>query len=237
MTFLELCQDVHRQLALDSNAPGSLPTTTTAQVGTLGQIVQIVNEVYEDTQRDNIRAGWRLSEVSITVNAGATTVTVPSGYEELVGYGMQLSEQASQPYGMWKAATESQTLETTVFFYDSRDWNGIVERGFSVAQRPQFIIRQPTGSYRFASPVDATGTLRIWARREVEQMSGDSDTPILPTRYHKLISWRAVLRYAERTGLDANRYQSAAANVERLTEEMVFEYDPNIRPCVTFFGV
>lgn len=79
-------------------------------------------------------------------------------------------------------------------------WEEFTSRGYDVRQAPgipAIVTQTPTGEVTFHPPPSRSIVCRFTYTKVPQLLSDSSDEPTgLPSRYHKLIMWRAVMKYA-----------------------------------------
>lgn len=198
-TFLQLCQHVHRHVRIGEDAPGTAPLSVTGQQGVLAEIVGWVQDAYADIQAD--QDDWRFQEGSaiVLVPAGARTVDVAAStadYDAWRPYTGDLCRRHILAHYNGQGGADQQP----VWFVEWERWRGgMYERGAAgdaTGKPTQFTVR-PDGLLRLYPTPDAPVVLTLAYRRATQVLTGDNDVPILPTRHHDAIVWRALMFYAD----------------------------------------
>lgn len=185
MTFLELCQFVARESGVVS---GTNPTTVTGQSGSLADIVVWVNEAWRQIQNRHHNWRWMRGEFEGSLTAGTARYT---------GASFSLSRWAR-----WIEEADTLTLYLTatgvsdeggLTWLDWHKYRRMFERGTQTADRPVFASVSPAGELCFGSKPDATYTVRGEYQKKAQVLSVDADEPELPSQFHEMIAWYAVM--------------------------------------------
>ena len=236
MNYLQLAQRAAVECGVASNTAiqTALPTTVGA-TGSLGRIVNWINDAWTDIQMDSDEWDWMRS--SSILGGGIAFQTIAG--------------QASYPLG---AGVADFTADFTSDFFSASDGtNGVPEGSFgkwdrdtfrcqttaigyrdemfldeipydawrdsymfgamrSVQTRPVVIAVGPNQSLCLGPPPNGNYTITgdFWVAPT--EMATDTDVPLgLPTRFHMLIVYRTRLKYAG--------YESAPEVYQRMSEE------------------
>ena len=123
--------------------------------------------------------------------------------------------------------------QTFCFYIEYQNWRGWKDRNVLPNSKPTFYTRCPDGSLEFNPVPDVTYSPYVFytdyrVSIDVLDTSSDTSTPAnLPTRYHEIIPWRAVMYWAM-TRRKGDVY--AAANIEytRILGNMYREQLPDL---------
>lgn len=236
MNFLQLCQRaaVECGVASGSAIQTALPTTAGA-TGSLGRIVNWINDAWTDIEMDESDWDWMRS--SNIFGAGAAFQTIAGQFRYPLGGGSadfspdftsDFTSTATggtgvdpELFGKWDRDTfrcnttaigfrDEMFLEEIPFDY----WrNGYMFGAMrSVQTRPVVIAVGPDQSLCLGPPPNGNYTITgdYWVAPS--QMVADTDIPVgLPTRFHMLIVYRTMCKYAG--------YESAPEVMERGSSE------------------
>lgn len=206
MNFLQLAQAVKRESGLSGGGPASVVTAT----GDDARIFQWVNWAVRDIAL--MHESWLFRRGSAL---GETTVMAMPHDQGAPGFA--LSDFAS-----WKM----QSPDYRVSAYRTAD-GAQAERPLRFLEwdtfRARFVVGAhspgpvacwsvaPSGELMVAPTPDAAHTVRADYIKDVVDMDADLSVPVLPTRFHMLIVWRALAEYG---GFDAASevFQRASGN-------------------------
>ena len=210
MTFLELC----KQLVLESGIPGTGPTSTTGQSGEMARVVNWIQMAYREIQ---LRPGWEWMRTAFSFE----TVAEQGQYT--------IAEAGISDFSAWKpdsfriyltsAGVGSETLLTQSDYTSFRDYYLFNTRRTSYS-RPIAIAVTPNKSLVLGLAPDDIYTVSGEYWKSPQALSGDSDTPDMPDRFHMAIVYKALLSY----GL----FESAGEVIQR-AQLLYGQYDSAMR--------
>jgi hypothetical protein len=190
MNFLQLCQRLAREAGINLTGP----TSTAGNSGTEFQrVVDWVNSAYADIQR--MHDDWLFMKASFSLTTSAsdgdyTATEVVNGGATLAAYErdtlrcyLQSAGQAAEQHLYWRRYQS--------FMDTHRMGAARTAEGF-----PQFFAVAPDKGLLLAPLPDAVYVVTGDYQRAVDELSGDSDTPIFDADYHMAIVWQALITYA-----------------------------------------
>ncbi len=206
MTFLSICQDVHREIAGGSGDPGTLPTAVTGQVGELARIVKWVQRAYREIQESQRDWRWMITEsTNNTLALGASSVTLTgtaTDYDELRPY---FGHHGAFVLFYKSSIGVTDAQETP--FVPWAEFNGFYNSGrFTETGRPQFCALAPDGTLKVHPVADVQYNVKYAYRKDPQELSADGDVPLMPAKYHDLIMYLALCYYGRSN--EANRILS-----------------------------
>ncbi len=195
MNYLQLAQDVKRESGLSGNGPASVITA----IGDDARIFQWVSWAHRDIclmhESWLFRRGAALGET--------TTMSMP---HDLASPGFALSDFAdwkaeSREYrpSTWRTS-DGQQSEMPMTFLSWDEFRARFVQGVHTAGAVQFWTVDPSGVLMVGPTPDAAHKVRADYIKDVVDMTADTDVPMFPARFHKLIVWRALIEYG---GYDA----------------------------------
>ncbi len=233
MNFLQLCQ----RAVTDCGASGTL-TTTAGQVGSLQRIINWVGDAWNELQTEHDDWDWMRS--SSLLGGGVTFSPAASQYNTPLGTGTGQLGVAVDSFGKWDEET-FRCYTTSIaasggigigaigempigggvpldeIFMDCIDydiWRNAYMLGAmrAVQTRPYVFAIGPDKSINVGPPPNGLYTITgdYWTAPTL--MVLDTDVPVgLPTRFHLLIVYDAMLKYGE--------YEAATDVMERAQRE------------------
>lgn len=240
MNFLAICQRaaVECGVASGSAIQVVLPTVVGA-TGSLGRIVGWVNDAWTDLQMDH--EDWTWMRSSNLLGAGVSFMTVSGQASYPLGTGLGTVGIAVDDFGKWdreafRCDTSTIGFRDEMFLdeipYDSWRDSYMLGAMRSVMTRPIAIAIGPDQSLNLGPPPNGQYTITGDYYIAPTEMVLDTDVPFgLPARFHMLIIYRAMLKYAG--------YESAPEVFERATAENAGMYSQllSVRaPRMTFGG-
>lgn len=209
---------------------GTLPTTVASQTGRLGKIVYWVQQAWLDIQ--NSRSAWRWMEGEWSGSLTASTARYTSSSFSLSRFSEWIvdtkpGDQVTSIYLTATGVSDENGLDTISF----RDWRRLYDRGSQTNNRPFEYAVSPANELCFGPIPNATYTAQGLYRKGPQSLSADADTPELPTRFHDLIAWKALILLAEH-----DEGEIALATALRKHREMMSDLERDQLPTVTTAG-
>lgn len=230
MTYLQLCQFVHRFCGAGDALPGTAPTTTVAQTGYLYEITQWVNDAYSDVQRE--QSNWNFTNLS--VNGQGLNAVGGASYSFLAAQITNFDEvlpfhdRNGNRYITGYPLSDGVSATSLIYYEDYDVWRGFRDRGTIPSGTPSNFTLAPDKSILlYPNAPNINFLLNFNYRRTIDVLSGDSDTPIFPERYHDAIAWRAIYLWGlQRQNL--NMYEMAKREYEATMDQLRREQLPEM---------
>lgn len=187
MTFLELCQRLRRE----AGQAGSGPSTVVGQTYELLRTVEWIQSAYEDIQ--NLHAEWNFLRADLTFQTVASDNTYP------------IADISATEYGEWNQESFRSYLTSSGIageqFMEWLDWPDFRDRYVISSNRtqegnPRYIAQKPDTSLILFPTPNATYTINGEYFKRAQVMSVNADEPLIPTKFHMIIVWRALMFYA-----------------------------------------
>lgn len=220
MTFLQLCQRACVECGVASGQAilSALPTTVGA-TGSLGRVVNWVGDAWADIQTDHDDWDWMRS--SNLLGGGVTVQTLAGQASYPLGTGAGMVGVAVDSFGKWDRET-FRSYATAVGFtgedfleeipFDTWRDTHMFGAQRTVQTRPVVVAVGPDQSLNLGPPPNGLYTVTADYFVAPSVMVLDTDIPLgLPTRFHMLIVYRAMMKYAG--------YESAPEVYQRGSEE------------------
>lgn len=215
MDFLALC----KRLRSECGVSGTGPSTTVSQTGEYERLVNWINSAWLDIQRKH--DDWLFMRGGFTVNTTAA--------DGIYAYGDctdTTTSTAISAFRKWHTDTLKIYLtsggvsgESNLPFMDYPMWYSIYNTGQQTDAYPhQFTVDQSL-QLRLAPKPDGIYTVSGEYQKRATELSGDTDTPELPTEFHDAIWYRAMMKYA-RYYAAVEIYDDAKNNYNRIINEM-----------------
>lgn len=228
--FLDLAQRAAVECGVASNAAiaSSLPTIVGA-TGSLGRVVNWVNDAWTDIQMDQDDWNWMRS--SVLLGGGAVFPTVAGQASYPLGTGIGTVGVAVEAFGKWTKLS-FRNYTTAIGHSNENDLGEITfeawRNGYmygaqrDVKTRPVAIAIGPDQSLCLGPPPDGNYTIEADYFVAPSEMVADTDIPFgMPTRFNMLIIYRAMMKYAG--------YESAPEVYERGSQENAGMYAQLLR--------
>lgn len=225
MNFLELCQRTVTEcgVATSSAVKTVLPTVANA-TGSLGRVVGWVDDAWSDIQMDHEDWDWMRS--SVLLGGGVSFQTVAGQVSYPLGTGPGTLGVEADDFGKWDGGTFRNFPTDNGFlgemFMDEipfEYWrDGYMVGAMRTTQtRPVVIAIGPDQSLCFGPAPSAGYTVTADYYRAPQDLVDNADVPAgIPTRFHMLIVYRAMMKYAG--------YESAPEVFQRGSQEAAGMY-------------
>jgi hypothetical protein len=175
----------------EAGKQGSGPTTVVSQTYELLDFVNWVKSSYEDIQ--NLHAEWNFLRTDLTFQTVASDNTYP------------IADISATEYGEWiPDSFRSYKTSSGVAgeqYMDWLDWPDFRDKYVIGSNRtqegnPRYIAQKPDTSLILFPTPDAAYTINGEYFKRPQAMSVDADLPLIPTKFHLIIVWRALMYYA-----------------------------------------
>ena len=191
MSYLTLCQDLRRECS----ASGTGPSATTGQTGEYLKIINWVKNAWLEIQQQH--DDWRWMRKSFTVSA-----TSGDGAYAYTDCTDTVSLAAISRFSMWHKDSFKCYLTSTgvggevpLRWMPWEQFRRIYRYGTQTNGPPAYVSEDPTQAFVLGPIPDATYTVSGDYQIGPQTLSADADTPEMPTRFHQLIVYNAMLRY------------------------------------------
>jgi len=179
--FLKLCQNVRAQAGIS----GSGPTNVTGQTAIYADVVRWVTESYNEIQTEHENWNFLHSSYSVPIPAYFGEISMPLEGVRVISHESFIIRDVNSnrtrvkyiPFSVWK-------LEDKFILGPSE--NGV----------PEFLTQLPNKNLKFYPTIEEDGSIEFEGYREPHIMINSIDSPILPTQYHTLIEFKALMKYA-----------------------------------------
>jgi len=183
MNFLQLCQRVRQEAGIS----GSGPTTTVNQTGEMRRVVDWVQTAWLDVQNANPDWLWMQDGFSFSCTVSQAAYTpVQAG----------VTDFASWIIADVRVYTGTTANEYQMTFVPYADFKAVYMLGTIPTGRPTFFTVMPDKSLRFYPTPDAAYTIYGDYQKTASDLSGDTDTPGCPDRFHMIVVYGALKKYA-----------------------------------------
>lgn len=189
MNFLQLVQESITRSGMRTAVPSTLTGVTDSVVDWKNWVQDSWRELQEESTNWWFR---QKLDQTLTVNASDDDYAMPTDLETL-------------NYRTVSIYTTAKTDESTLSHILYEDWRMIKDTVDTAEGRPTYITERPDSVIQLWPVPDQEYTLRYDGVWDIDTMVSDSDTPgsnrtgaqTLPDRYHWVIVWDAIRRYAE----------------------------------------
>ena len=189
-TFLQLCTYL-RQETTDS---GTGPLAVTSQTGELARIVNWIDRAYTELQQEK---DWRWLRKSFTVSATSGDGAYAYGDCTDTATSAVISRFSSWYPRTFKCYLTSAGVgaEYGLHWLPWDDFRRIYRYGTQTNGPPCHVSEDPTQAFVLGPIPDATYTVSGDYQKGPQLLTADGDIPEMPTRFHQLIVYEAMLKY------------------------------------------
>lgn len=190
MTRLELVQFVARKLGTED--PDEITSTTSPATDYISDLVEAVDVAWEEIQIMHEGAWhWRREQQTVDTVAATREYAFTTIDADCVGIIPFQHRSRGTPYLL------IDTFE--VEFVPYQNWRGWMDRGTRSSGRPQyFTIRHDGGTkIEFDPTPDQVYTVKLDILHDVQDLVADGTIPLMPPRFHRVISYLAASYMAE----------------------------------------
>lgn len=190
-TFLQLAQ----KLRMETTDSGTGPTTVVSQVGELGRMVQWIVDAWTELQQD--RDDWLWMRKSFTVNTvAADGAYVYTDCTDTVS-GMAIARFARWYQRSFKAYLSADGVgsEYPLIWLEWNRFRRIYRYGTQTDGQPTHVSMDPTQAFVLGPKPDAVYVISGDYQLGPQTLAANGDIPEMPTRFHNLIVYEAMIRY------------------------------------------
>ncbi len=173
MNFLTLSVKLRERVA----AQGSGPATTVSQTGIYLRIVNWINEAYAEIQRKWVDWKFRWYEGTITTSSGDGTYALPSA---IAGWFTDC---------FYYDGTRVPVMPWEQYRLERDEWDD------EANGTPEWIVIKPDNSLIILPTPAGTYSIRYEGFQVIDELSGNTDTPIIPADHHMAIVYKAMEYY------------------------------------------
>jgi len=214
MNFLQLVQEAMQKAGVRED----LPTTLAGATGIVADFKGYVTDTYRRIQNTAHAENWffrQQLDQTFPLVAGTDGYSMPSGIQEI----------------NWRTVTVYETAKTnerSLEFVDYYIWRMGMDTREVEDTFPQYVTLAPDDTiYVFPAP-DQAYTFRYDGVIELDELEDDSDVPIIPARYHWVLVWGAVSRYAK-SHEDGSKLAEAESEYRPIYDTLVNRQSPEVR--------
>lgn len=203
-TFLELCKDVRREAGLSGTGPSSV----NGQVGMDAKLVSWVKNAWIEIQESNPK--WRF----LWKNDGLINCTAGMMTYDPISLGFDLRNYDIDSLRVYVGTIGNQLFMTYVPYADFRS-NYLFGSRQVIQGRPNVFTVNPDNTISvWPIPNDAY-VINFDYYRNPQELTNNTDVPVMPTRFHQAIMYLALSKYAAHDEAQII-YQDALMNYKRM---------------------
>lgn len=187
-TFLDLCQMVASE---SGTIPGVQPVTVTDLTGRLSKVAHWVNRAWVQIQNSRSHWLWMQGEFEGQTIPGEPRYTPAS-------WGVaRLAEWLATDNTVTLYPLAEKAQEAPIKFMRWHDYRAVYDRGVHDQARPINFSISPAGEFCLGATPNAAYVVRGTYRKTPQTLVEAGDVPEMPSRFHDLIAWDALLLLAE----------------------------------------
>ena len=208
MNYLALCQRLRQEAGLS----GIGPVSVLNQSGEMKRIVDWISAAYEDIQ--NLHATWRFLRDDFSFPTIANTQEYKPAAVSISDFGSWVKEDIR----LYSAISD----ETALIYYPWSTFRETYLYGSHRLQteRPTVISVKPDEALVLWAIPNGIYTVNGEYYKTGDLMSANTDIPLIPSRFHMIIVWKALMHYGAYAGADEkyahgnNEFRRLLANLE-----------------------
>ena len=180
-TYLELCQNMARDIGIPGTGPSDVAASDLSEEE--NAVVRYIKQADVDIQSRWFNWNFLWTEVTFTPVADTSTLTSPS----------DIGNWKLDSFVFSKGTDAYQELE----YMDWDDYNLEYKLGVITSATPEVFSVKPDNVIDLYPTPDATTAISASYWKTPTEMSVDASESPIPSRFHKIITARAKIYYAE----------------------------------------
>lgn len=190
-TYLQLCSQL-RQSATDS---GTGPTAVTGNTGELARFVTWIADYYTELQQE--REDWLFLRKSFTVNTVSGTGEYAYTSCTDTATSLAIARFSGWYERTFKAYLSSDGVgsESPLRWMEWEDFRRVYRYGTQTNGQPIHVSRDPTLKFTLGPKPNAVYVVSGDYNKGPQILAADADEPEMPSRFHKLIVYGALIKY------------------------------------------
>lgn len=244
MTYLQLCQFVHRYIRSGNAVPGSqptaIPTPTNTQDQMVYDIIYAVPRAWEWVQNEHSSWGFMRKQGIIATTVGNRTLTLAQIQVQVPDYYGFIPFWATTNFPYFLMFDIVQQQDYIYPFIEYQEWRGFWDRNPRPANGfPNRMTEWPDKTLEFdpapvAGPSGFPYRIKCDYRVQNQVLAAATDTPFLPAEFHDLIGWVAIKMLCETRTNNALLYQTAQQEISSYMNKLKARYLPQIQVDTTY---
>jgi len=180
-TYLVLCKNMARDIGIPGTGPSSVTSSTLSEEE--NNVVRYVKQADLDIQSRWFNWDFLWTEATLTPSVGVSTLTSPSN----------LGNWKLDSFVFSKGTDDYQELEYMVW----DDYSLEYKLGVVASSTPEVFSIKPDNVIDVYPTPDAVTAISASYWKSPTELSADSSESPIPSRFHKIITSRAKIYYAE----------------------------------------
>lgn len=195
---------------------GSGPTSVVGQSGEMLRVVTWINAAWMDIQTRMDHWLWARSGFSFS------TIPGTNEYSPASASITDFADWDTQHVRVYKDTTAN---EFTLTFMPYDDFRHVYMRGVIPTGKPSYFTITPNKSLHFYPTPNDAYTIYGDYYKAASELSGNSDTPVMPERFHRAIVYGALMKYAVYESA-SDLYAYAKMEYDRILSDLRRSYLP-----------
>lgn len=225
MNFLQLVQRLHSLARVGQGELATSPNSVANQTGLLGELVTFIQMAWEDIQNENPYWRFMIKEGSLILPQGSSTIS-PTAIEDYDALRFATSDGRGRFITFYRDSRADEQVCRYVSYQDFA--YSFLARGERPTGTPGSFTVLPDGRLRFDAIAEEAFTVLLDYKRLPQTLTQNTDTPIMPAKYHNAIIWWAMVNYycSTRDGTAELRAKSKVQldrEMQKLRNEQLFE--------------
>tara|TARA_Y100000310_G_scaffold136383_1_gene135242 strand:- start:7329 stop:8015 length:687 start_codon:yes stop_codon:yes gene_type:complete len=189
MDYLAICKRLRQEAGLS----GTGPTTVTGQTGEMGRITDWAATAYDDVQNEHTT--WRFLRTDFSFSTVASTQAYSPSDVSITDFATWIVEHRDGAGAI--RLYSSVPDETRMQFMPWEEFREafLFANNRTQTQRPTIVSVKPDNSLIFFAIPDAVYTVNGERYKAAAVLSGDTDEPNFPSRFHMIVVWKALMYY------------------------------------------
>lgn len=198
MELLALVQSLH----IEAKLPGTPPSAVTGQTGRAADLVRWTIEAYNDIQRDRdgkwnwLRAEWTLDTVADTASYAPDVLPVKDVATDAAITRFRAWDLDTRSPPFIFLVSDGKATERELLIADWTYFRHLYVRGVHTAAPPCHVAADQADDLLLGPTPDGIYRLTGDYWRSNQVLAADDDVPEMPSDYHMLIVYRAIVKYA-----------------------------------------
>lgn len=219
MNYLQLCQRLRSEVGISG-----ADATVTGATGEWLRVTNWIKQAWNEIQVLHDNWNFMRGTVSFATVAEQAEYPYASSPLSLTDFGRWRDDS----FRIYKDSVGDEHYLHYLDYNEFRD-RYLISTYQTTYAYPSVITVSPSDSLILALPPEAIYTVSGEYFKDITELSSDSDTPSMPSRYHMMIVYRAMMDYA--------LYEAASEAAQRSAQryqEMKFRLECDELPDVTF---
>lgn len=218
MSFLDMVRRLHKE----SGTGGARPATTVSQSGDIGNLVDWISTAWMDIQ--NERSDWFFMRQPISFNTVASQSSYTAAQAGITSFGNYKRDSFRQYLVAGGVASE---MDLPYLSYDRFRDAHLFGAERTRTQVPDHFTIDPQKNFLIGPIPDGVYNINGEGFALPTEFALDTDRPTMPSQYHMIVVWRALLFYAHKEAAPES-LTFGQAQYERLMRQLLRDQLPEV---------